>query len=60
LSEITEGIVIDSALQEAYWGTASMNYCMSGDFPKLQPGMNAISWTGDVTNIQIQPNWRYL
>jgi phage-related protein len=60
LSEITEGIVIDSALQEAYWGTASMNYCMNGDFPKLQPGMNAISWTGVVTNIQIQPNWRYL
>jgi len=60
LSEVTEGIVIDSELQEAYWGTSSMNYCMSGDFPKLQPGMNAVSWTGEVTSIQIQPNWRYL
>lgn len=60
LSEIAGDIVLDSALQEAYWGTASLNHCMSGDFPKLPPGMNTISWTGDVSSIQILPNWRYL
>ena len=60
LSDITEGIVIDSALQEAYWGMELRNHCMSGDFPKLYPGSNPISWTGDVTIIEIEPNWRYL
>ena len=37
-----------------------MNSSMSGDFPLLVPGNNAISWSGDVTKIEIQPNWRYL
>lgn len=60
LSGITEGITIDSALQEAYLGNVSMNHCMSGDFPKLYPGSNPISWTGEVTSIVIDPNWRYL
>ena len=60
LSDVTEGIVIDSALQEAYWGTELRNHCMSGDFPKLYPGVNPISWSGNVTGIEIEPNWRYL
>lgn len=37
-----------------------MNSAMSGDFPVLLPGTNAISWTGSVTKIEIRPNWRYL
>ena len=60
LSDMTEGLTLDSTLQEAYWQNTSMNHCMSGDFPRLKPGMNAISWTGDVSFIEIQPNWRYL
>ena len=60
LSDITEGLIIDSALQEAYWNNNSMNQCMSGDFPRLRSGMNTISWSGNVTSIHIEPNWRYL
>lgn len=37
-----------------------MNSAMSGDFPVLLPGQNAISWTGNVTKVEIQPNWRSL
>lgn len=37
-----------------------MNSAMSGDFPVLLPGRNAVSWTGSVTKIEIRPNWRYL
>ena len=37
-----------------------LNSAMSGDFPKLLPGNNAVSWTGNVTKVDIQPNWRYL
>jgi len=60
LSDITDSITLDTPLMEAYSGTASMNHCMSGDFPVLQPGANAISWSGEVSLIQVQPNWRYL
>ena len=60
LEGITGSITLDSELQEAYSGTTSMNSAMSGEFPILKPGMNAISWSGEVTKIEVKPNWRYL
>jgi len=60
LEGITGSITLDSELQEAYSGTTSMNSAMSGEFPILKPGMNAISWTGEVTKVEVKPNWRYL
>ena len=56
----TGSITIDTSLMEAYAGDISANSCMNGDFPRLQPGQNAISWSGDVTRIVVQPNWRML
>ena len=60
LSDVSSSIVIDSALQEAYKGSTLQNEKMSGDFPVLKPGANAISWNGNVTKLTIVPNWRYL
>lgn len=60
LTDITSGIVLDCALQEAYLGTTLMNDHMSGDFPVLKPGVNEISWNGTATKVVIKPNWRYL
>ena len=60
LSGVSGSITIDTSLMEAYAGDISANRCMSGDFPRLQPGQNAISWSGDVTRIVVQPNWRML
>ena len=60
LTGITSGIVLDCTLKEAYLGTALMNDHMSGDFPVLKPGLNGISWSGNVTRIVISPRWRYL
>ena len=60
LCDFTTSITIDSELQEAYTGIYSMNNSMSGDFPHLLPGQNVISWSGDVTKVEIRPNWRYL
>ena len=60
LTGITSGIVLDCALKEAYKGTALMNNHMSGDFPILKPGLNAISWSGNVTSVVISPRCRYL
>ncbi len=58
--EITDSITLDTPLMEAYSGSTSMNGRMSGDFPTLLLGQNAVSWTGNVSRVVIQPNWRFL
>ena len=58
--EIADKITLDTPLMEAYSGSTSMNSCMSGDFPQLLPGKNAVSWSGNVSRVEIQPNWRSL
>jgi predicted phage tail component-like protein len=60
LEGVTGSITLDTPLMEAYSGTTSMNANMSGDFPTLAPGMNAVSWSGSVTRIEVRPNWRYV
>lgn len=60
LSDLNGSITIDSTLQEAYNGAYSMNSHMNGDFPVLLPGVNMVSWTGNVSAIKVEPNWRYL
>ena len=59
LTEITDKITLDSEMQNAYRGTTSMNNRMSGEFPVLSVGQNDISWSGNVTKLEIQPNWRW-
>lgn len=58
--EVSGSITLDTPLMEAYSGSTSMNNAMNGDFPVLLPGQNAISWTGNVTKVEIQPSWRTL
>ncbi len=58
LMGVEESITIDTPLLEAYKGIVSQNTKMSGDFPILMPGANAISWTGDVSSVVVTPNWR--
>ena len=60
LDGISGSITLDTPLMEAYQGQISMNGCVNGDFPRLLPGQNSISWTGSVSRVVIQPNWRYL
>ena len=60
LEGISGSITLNSSLQEAYSGTTGMNNAMSGDFPILLPGANAISWAGNVSRVVVEPHWRYL
>lgn len=51
-------IVCDSEQMNIYSGTTPMNDKVSGDgFPRLQPGVNTISWVGTVTSLVVQPRW---
>ena len=55
-------LTVDSMLEECYKGTTSTlkNRKMTGEFPTLQPGSNAITWTGTLTKIIVQPKSRWL
>lgn len=51
-------ITLDSETQNAYKGTTNLNAKVTGAFPKLYAGTNAISWSGGtVTKVEITPRW---
>ena len=53
-------VVVDSDDENAYLGSILKNRNMTGEFPKLQPGENTITWTGSLTRIKINPRSRWL
>lgn len=56
--DIDEYIELDSDLQNAYKETDNKNSTVSiPQFPALQPGDNAITWSGGITSIEIVPRW---
>lgn len=60
LRDVDGSIVIDSEMKEAYKGTTLQNEKMTGEFPLLQPGANAVNWSGNVASVRIKPNRRTL
>jgi len=60
LKAISEYIVLDSELMDAYKGIKNMNSCMVGTFPVLEVGKNEVGWSGAVEKIVMEPRWRYL
>ena len=60
LTNIDEYVTIDSDMQNASKDTLPKNNNMDGEFPILEVGNNTISWTGNVTKLEIKPNWRYI
>ncbi|NFC29176.1 phage tail protein [Clostridium botulinum] len=51
-------IEIDSELMECYKNNTPLNNHMYGEFPIFQVGENKISWTGNISKIEITPRWR--
>ncbi|MDF2800223.1 MAG: hypothetical protein K0S61_126 [Anaerocolumna sp.] len=60
LTGVSSYIELDSEAEECYKSTTLLNNQMIGEFPKLQPNENSISWSGSVTKIEITPRWRWL
>jgi phage-related protein len=56
----TAFVIVDSEQQDAYHNGVLKNRRMTGDFPFLDVGLNAISWTGTVTEIEITKVSRWL
>jgi phage-related protein len=60
ITDISTSILIDSDLGMATAGTVNESYKVSGEWPLLVVGNNAVGWTGAVTKVTITPRWRYL
>lgn len=56
----TPTVVIDSQRRDAYSGSTLKNRRMTGAFPRLNKGNNAISWTGNITLIRVSGRSRWL
>ena len=58
ITDINDGhIKIDSSIPEVLEGKGKY---MKGQFPYLDIGENVISWSGNISKIEITPNWRCL
>ena len=60
ITDISTSILIDSDLGMATAGTVNESYKVSGEWPLLVVGNNAVGWTGTVSKVTITPRWRYL
>lgn len=59
LSDVDEFIVVDSQLKSCYKNEDNLNNKMIGEFPILKVGVNEIKFEGNISKIDITPNWRY-
>ena len=59
LSDVPEGLTIDSETQNVYAGAANKNSLatIGGGFPKLGKGHTGIEFSGGVTALTITPRW---
>lgn len=61
LHSVDDHITIDCEMMEVFKGDVSQNSKYGAmDFPRLEPGENTISWSGNVEKIVIEPKWRWL
>lgn len=60
INNIEDSIIIDTPLMEVYKGTEVQNRKMKSKFPTLPTESFIIRWVGNVTSIEIKPNWRCL
>lgn len=53
-------IDINSEIMDCYFQTENLNSLISfsqNDFPVLKPGLNGINYSGNITRVDIKPNW---
>mgnify|MGYP001585048294 CR=1 FL=1 len=60
LLDVDGYVTIDCEMMECYKDEDLKNTSTQGEFFKLEPGINSIDWMGNVSKIEIIPNWRWL
>lgn len=58
---LTDKIILNSVMQDAYDDLGkNLNSSVKGEFIYLKPGSNLFEWAGNISKIEILPNWRWL
>lgn len=59
ITDIGSHIIIDSELQDAYYGTVNKNSVLKipNGFPKLEVGSTTIGFSGGVQKVEVIPKW---
>ena len=61
LIDLSGEVIINSEVEDCYdEDLNNLNYKMNGKFPVMEVGQNLIQWTGNVEQLEIIPNWRWL
>lgn len=61
LTNIEDKIILNSVIQDSYNSLGeNLNNKVKGEFIYLMPGSNNFEWTGNISKIEILPNWRWL
>lgn len=59
ISDIGDGVTIDSELQDAYQGLTNKNHVLTlqNGFPEMPPGLIGIGFSGGITRLEVIPRW---
>lgn len=62
IKNVSGNVTIDSRFMSIMTGNTNMSMHMTGEFPMLLGNgeLNTISFSGNISKIEIQPNWRWL
>ncbi|MCQ4922184.1 phage tail family protein [Tissierella carlieri] len=61
LTNIKDKIILNSVIQDSYNDEReNLNNKVKGESIYLMPGSNKFEWTGNVSKIEVLPNWRWL
>ncbi|AVK50675.1 phage tail protein [Clostridium sp. MF28] len=58
IKNVTDYVTIDSEIKECYKNNINFGRNMTGDYPVFFIGKNTISWSGNVSKLEITPRWR--
>ncbi len=60
LTDVVDSITVNCEIEEVYKDGVGCNLQYIGSaFPRLAVGGNAITWTGNVTKVVVEPQWRW-
>lgn len=64
---VPEYVIVDCEAKIAYTGSGTVSDPMllatqyvTGDWPEIEPGEQAVSFTGNIESVEIVPRWRWL
>lgn len=58
IKNVVDYVAIDSEIKECYKDDINFGRNMTGDYPVFFIGKNTISWSGNVSKLEITPRWR--